>query len=227
MIDPADFPAISAPAHTTRLIPSQFPPIAAFEDVSSPEDLEAVLELEGWTNDRLSSARLVQLDRDEWVFGRPNASIIMAAFLHGSPGGLRFSGPELGAWYASTELMTAVLEVANGLRKEISLTTLSRITQVYRRYTSRLAGCYVDIIGNAPEFHIRDDRNYPLSQSFGRRVRDGNSKSGVSGIRYESVRRAGHENWVCYRPRDVLDVVQAEHFEIDVPATGRVVIRRL
>lgn len=227
MMDLAEFPAVEAPLQTTRLIPSQFPPIAAFEGVSSPEDLEAVLELEGWTNDRLASARLAQLDRDEWVFGRPNASIIMAAFLHGSPVGLRFSGPELGAWYASTELMTAVLEVANGLRKEISLTALSRITQVYRRYVARLAGRYVDILGRAPEFQIPDDRTYPVSQSFGRLVRGRGLESGVSGIRYESVRRAGHENWVCYRPRDVLDVVQAEHFEIDVPSTGRVVVRTL
>lgn len=227
MTDLDEFSTVAAPERTTRLIPSRFPPIDAFEDASSPEDLEAVLELEGWTNDRLSSARLAQLDQDDWVFGRPNASIVMAAFLHGSPTGLRFSGPELGAWYASTELMTAVLEVANGLRKEIALSSLSRITQVYRRYAARLAGGYVDIVGKAPELHIADDRSYPESQSFGRLVRNQGSGRKVSGIRYESVRRPGHENWVCFRPQDVLDVTQAEHFEIDVPEAGNVVVRSL
>jgi hypothetical protein len=221
------FPAVEAPRETTRLIPSRFPPIAAFEDVSEASDLEAIFELEGWTNDRLSSARLAQLDRTEWVFGRPNASAVMAAFLHGSPAGLRFSGPELGAWYASTELMTAVLEVVNGLRKEIALSALPRITQDYRRYMARLEGNYADIFGAAPEFHDPDDKTYPASQAFGRQVRDQGSETGLSGIRYESVRRGGHDNWVCYRPWQVLDVVQAEHFEIDVPETGRVVVRTL
>lgn len=227
MTDPSAFPTVEAPPETTRLIPSRFPPIAALEDVSDPDDAEAIFELEGWTNDRLSSARLAQLARDEWVFGRPNASVVMASFLHGSPTGLRFSGPELGAWYASTELITAVLEVANGLRKEIALSALPRLTGVYRRYTARLAGRYVDVFGRAPEFHVPDDRTYPLSQAFGRQVRDRGSAMGISGIRYESVRRAGHDNWVCHRPRQILDVVQAEHFEIDVPESGRVVVRTL
>lgn len=227
MTDPAAFPAVEAPPQTTRLIPSRFPPIAAFDDVSDPDDLEAVFELEGWTNDRLSAARLSQLDREDWVFGRPNSSVVMAAFLHGSPAGLRFSGPELGAWYASTELMTAVLEVANGLRKEISLSALPRVTEVYRRYVARLDGRYADVFGRAPELHVPDDRAYPVPQAFGRRVRDRGPMLGLSGIRYESVRRVGHENWVCHRPRHVLDVVQAEHFEIDVPETGRVVVRTL
>lgn len=214
-------------AETTRLVPSQFPPIPAFDRVSTPADLAAVLELEGWTNDRLAGVRLQQLPRSSWVHGRPNSSVIMAAFLHGSPGGLRFSGPELGAWYASTELETAVLEVANGLRKEISLSAISRKTETYRQYKARLDGRFVDIFGVHPEFHDPDDASYPASQAFGRHVRDHGADVDCIGIRYESVRRPGHENWVCFLPAAVKDVVQADHFEIDVPLRGKVVVRHL
>ena len=108
----SDYATSSAPAGTTRLIPSRFPPIPTFDAVTTPADLEAVMELEGWTNDRLVSPRLARLPRAEWVYGVPNASVVMAAFLHGSPGGLRFSDASLGAWYGSTHPKTALLEVA-------------------------------------------------------------------------------------------------------------------
>ena len=223
----ADYRAVQAPARTLRLVPSRFPPVSAFETVAAAEDLEAVFELEGWTNDRLAAPRLLRLDRSDWVWGRPNASVVMAAFLHGSPTGTRFAGPELGAWYASTERTTAVLEIANGLRKEIALSALARITGAWREYGARLGGHHVDVFGLRPEFHDPDEASWSAPQAFGRRVRDDGPALGLSGIRYESVRRPGHENWVCFRPREVRDVVQGGHFEIDVPATGRVVVRAL
>ena len=216
---------VAAPGGTTRLIPSRFPPVQAFEDVSTADDMDAVFELEGWTNDRIAAPRLSRLDRADWVYGRPNASVVMAAFLHGSPTGMRFSGPELGAWYASTELMTSVLEVANGMRKEIALSAIRRLTATYRQYLADLGGRYVDITGQHPEFHDPDDASYPVPQAFGRRVRD--EGEGLAGLRYDSVRRPGHDNWVCFRPTEVREVTQAGHFEIDVPATGKVAVRTL
>lgn len=219
--------AVRAPEETSRLVPSRFPPVPAFERVSTAEDLEAVFELEGWTNDRLASTRLRQIPRADWVYGRPNASVVMAAFLHGAPRGQRFSGPELGAWYAASELRTALLEVANGLRKEMSLSAIGRKVETYRQYKARLDGRFVDIFGLHPEFHDPDDSTYPVSQPFGRHVREHGAEVGRIGIRYESVRRPGHENWVCFLPTAVRDVVQAGHFEIDVPPGGKVVVRRL
>ncbi|MGR3383153.1 RES domain-containing protein, partial [Roseovarius indicus] len=115
-----------APERTHRLIPSRFPPIGAFETVTSPRDLEPVLELEGWTNDRLVAPRLRRLPETEWVYGRANASVVMAAFLHGAQQGTRFAGPDLGAWYAASALETSVLEVVNGIRREIALSALEQ-----------------------------------------------------------------------------------------------------
>ena len=51
--------------------------------------------------------------------GRPNASVVMAAFLHASPEGARFTDAALGAWYASLADTTALEEVAHHLRRPI------------------------------------------------------------------------------------------------------------
>ena len=218
-----DYAISPAPAGTIRLIPSRFPSIPAFDAITTPDDLEVVMELEGWTNDRLVSPRLARLPRAEWVYGVPNASVVMAAFLHASPGGLRFSDPSLGAWYGSTHPNTALLEVANGLRKEIALSALTQKSETYRQYRADLTGDSVDLFEAHPEYHDPDDASYPVAQAFGRRVRHDGTRAG---IRYESVRHAGHENWVCFRPSLIQNVTQAKHFRIEVPRTGRVVVRQ-
>ncbi len=220
----AEYETVRAPAGTTRLVPSRFPPVHAFDRVSTADDLAAVMDLEGWTNDRLVSPRLARLPRAEWVFGRPNASVVMAAFLHGSPNGMRFSDSALGAWYCATRLETAVLEVANGLRKEIAQSALTHTSQSFRQYKADLAGRYVDIVGAHPEFHNPDDASYGISQAFGRKVRQQEDRAG---IRYESVRHKGHENWVCFHPSLVKNVTQADHFRVEVLQTGPVVVRTL
>lgn len=217
------FPLVAAPEGTSRLVPSRFPPVSAFERVAAADDLETVMELEGWTNDRLTAHRLSMLDQSEWVFGRPNASVVMAAFMHGSRTGMRFSGTDLGAWYCSTELMTAVLEVANGMRKEIAVSGVARLTSEYRQYTADLAGDYVDVSGDLG-YSDPSEATYSKGQALGHDVRFGDQ---ASGIRYDSARRKGHDNWVCYRPTHVQNVTQADHFEIDVPPTGKVVVRKL
>lgn len=223
-----------APAGTTRLIPSRFPPISAFDAVTTQDDLAAVMDLEGWTNDRLVAPRLSRLPRAEWVYNRPNASVVMSAFLHGSPGGLRFSDETLGAWYGATQLTTAVLEVANGLRKEIALSALTQKSECYRQYKADLAGDYIDIFATHPEYHNPDPAQYPVSQAFGQRVRAETeltkselAKTELAGIRYESVRHPGHDNWVCFRPSLVQNIVQADHYKIEVPQTGSVIVRKL
>ena len=40
---------------SSRLIPSRYPSVGVFDSIASPEDLEALVELEAWTNDRLSA----------------------------------------------------------------------------------------------------------------------------------------------------------------------------
>ncbi len=207
-----------APYPTYRLIPSQFPPIGLFDTVATAADLSAVMELVGWTNDRLVAGRLARLPQQEWVYGRPNASIVMAAFLHVSPTGMRFNSPELGAWYAAREIETAAAEVGHHLRREAVARNIPELARVYRSYSARLNGVYLDIRGQQaehPEVYASD--RYDASQQFGETIR----RAGEAGILYDSLRRQGGTNIVSHRPTNIVDVIQTDHFEIRGPALGR------
>ncbi len=213
-----------APHPALRLIPSRFPPIGLFDTVATAADLEAVMELVGWTNDRLLAERIARLPREQWVYGRANASIVMAAFLHVAPGGTRFNGPDLGAWYASATLRTAAVEVAHHLRREAVATGQAQMRREYRCYVAGLEGSYRDLRGQtASHPDLYASGSYAASQAFGEALR----LSGGDGILYDSVRHAGGVNVVAYRPRHVRDVVQAEHMEITVRAAERQIDARV
>lgn len=209
---------------TWRLIPSRFPPIDTFETAASAQDLEAVLELEGWTNDRLVAERLRRLPEAEWVHGTANASVVMAAFLHAPPFGNRFTGPDLNAWYCALEEVTALAEVAHHLRRQVLDSGLGEMRQRLRAYTALLAGDYLDIRGPlSPDPRLYDPRSYAVSQRFGEACR----ARGEAGLLYDSVRYAGGSNAVAFRPRNVRQVTQGAHFELQVPAEGRILAIRL
>ena len=197
------------PAH--RLIPSQFPPIGLFDTVSRAADLAAVMELAGWTNDRLVAEGLGRLPPSQWVFGRPNASVVMAAFLHAPVDGARFSGPDLGAWYAAARIDTAIAEVAHHLRREAFARRLPTASRRFRAYGCQLLGRYRDIRGlDDPALYSRT--RYGASQAFGEALR----AAGEDGVIYDSLRHQGGVAICAYRPSKIVDVVQAEHFDIAV-----------
>jgi len=209
----------SAPQPAYRLIPSRFPPIGLFDTVSTSADLEAVMELAGWTNDRLVAERIQRLPQNQWVYGRPNASVIMASFLHVAPGGMRFNAPDLGAWYASTSVRTAAAEVGHHLRREALARNVPMMRRTYRTYSATLCGDnYRDIRGDQSNLAaIYRSDSYAASQPFGEDIR----KAGHAGILYGSLRHHGGGNIVAYLPTNVERVTQADHYEIRVEATGR------
>lgn len=211
------------PAH--RLIPSQFPPIGLFDTVATAADLSAVMELVGWTNDRLVADRIDRLPQSEWVYGTPNASIVMAAFLHVAPSGMRFNGPQLGAWYAADDIRTAAAEVGHHLRREAVARNVASMNRTYRAYTATLLGDYLDIRGQQltrPDVYASE--HYDASQKLGEGIR----ASGGAGLLYDSLRRRTGSNVVAHRPRNIVDIVQTDHFEIAVSAVARVIeVRKL
>ncbi len=211
------------PAH--RLIPSQFPPLGLFDTVATAADLAMVMELAGWTNDRLVADRIARLPRTEWVYGVPNASIVMAAFLHVAPGGMRFNGPELGAWYAADDIRTAAAEVGHHLRRETVARHVASMTRTYRAYAATLLGEYLDIRGQqATRPDVYASHRYEGSQKLGEEVR----ASAGAGLLYDSLRRRTGSNVVAHRPRNITEILQTDHFEITVMAMSRTIdIRKL
>jgi len=212
------FTAAPRPVH--RLIPSQFPPIGLFDTVATAADLAAVMELVGWTNDRLVAERINRLPRTEWVYGSPNASIVMAAFLHVAPGGMRFNGPDLGAWYAADNIRTAAAEVGHHLRREAVARGVATMRRRYRAYAATLLGDYLDIRGqqaSRPEIYASE--SYAASQPFGEQIR----ASGDAGLIYDSVRLVNGTNVVALRPRNIIDILQTDHYEITVQSAQRTI----
>jgi hypothetical protein len=215
----------AAPSPTYRLIPSRVPPIGLFDTVATAADLAAVMDLVGWTNDRVVAERLARLAEAEWVYGRLNARVVMAAFLHVAPGGMRFNASDLGAWYAAAALTTAAVEVAHHLRREAAARGSPSLTRTYRTYVASLAGDYLDIRGQQSAMpDIYASYHYAAAQTLGEGIRS----SGGAGVIFDSLRHVGGTNIVAHCPRNVVDVVQADHYELTVQAAAsRIELKRL
>jgi hypothetical protein len=212
-----------SPRPTHRLIPSRFPPIGLFDTVATAADMQAAMELVGWTNDRLVAERIVRLPESEWVYGVPNSSIVMASFLHVAVGGMRFNANDIGAWYASANIRTSIAEIGHHLRREAFARSKPSLTRTYREYTATLLGDYLDIRGQEatrPELYASD--SYVESQKFGEQIR----LSGGSGVLYDSLRHRSGTNVVSHRPRNITEITQADHFKISVSATSRIIEAR-
>ena len=198
--------------NTHRLIPSRYPPVGVFDIIAASEDLASIIELEGWTNDRISAELGVigRIPSAEWVVGRPMASVIMAAFCHPDPQGARFNGADLGAWYAARLLETAHAEVIHHRTVELEEIGVRDARLQMREYLADMDAAFHDIRSDDPAFApLYDPGSYVASQAFAQSLRAG----GSNGVLYRSVRHSGGECVACFRPLLVTNVRQAAHFE--------------
>ena len=212
--------------NTHRLIPSRYPPVGIFDSIAEPDDLEPIIELEGWTNDRISAELGVigRIPSTEWVVGRPMASVIMAAFCHPDPQGARFNDADLGAWYAARSLETAHAEVIHHRTIELEeIGVLDARLQV-REYLADMDALFHDIRSDDPSFApLYHPNSYTASQAFAQPLRAG----GSNGVLYRSVRHQGGECVACFRPLLVTNVRQAAHFEYRWSGTRTPTITRV
>jgi hypothetical protein len=194
-----------------RLIPSRYPVVGLFDRVVAQGDLEAVFELESWTNDRISTelGLLHSLPKEEWVVGTPMASVVMAAFCHPAAGGSRFSGEDRGAWYAARSMDTALAEAIHHRSREIGEVGGYETRMQLRVYLADFAARFHDVrtLRGASSVYHPDD--YSASQRLARTLLE----SASNGIVYRSVRHAGGECLACFRPRLVKNVRVGGHFE--------------
>jgi hypothetical protein len=210
---------------THRLIPSRFPSVGLFDDVTAPGDLAVILDLEGWTNDRISSelGALHTLPRDEWVVGVPNATVIMAAFCRPHPDGGRFNEPTLDAWYAGLALETALEETIFHRTKELDEIGVYDTYVQMRQYLADFDTELYDVRPSPECDACHDPESYLSGQNLSRKLR----ADGANGVIYRSVRHPGGECIACYRPKLVANVRQGAHFEYRWNGSRRPEIKEL
>ena len=181
--------------------------------VAGPDDLAAVLELEGWTNDRVSTELgiLHRLPREEWVTGRPMASVVMAPFCHPSHQGGRFSGPDRGAWYAALALTTAQAEVTHHRSAELHEINVHDALMQMRLYYADFSAPFHDLRPELPELaRFQDLESYGASQRLAVKL----LRRGSNGVIYRSVRDPNGQCIACFRPALVTNVRIGAHYEL-------------
>jgi hypothetical protein len=202
--------------NTHRLIPSRY----SEKDESvltrltdDADDLNALFELEGATNDRLlgEAGLLPGISVRELVFGVSYSHIVNAAFTHTRPLGNRFNGPERGAWYAGFSLQTSEIEVAYHKSKE-----LQEI-----KWDQEEIFIYVDFLADfRGKFHdIREDRTFvssldPGSYAASQRLARELLEAGSGGVVYPSVRHKAGTCIACFRPALVNNVRKGSRVSI-------------
>jgi hypothetical protein len=195
-----------------RLIPSRYPTVGLLDRVASQEDLQALFELEGWTNDRISSelGLIRTIPPDEWVTGRPMASVIMAAFCHPPPGGSRFSSEDRGAWYAARAIETALAESAFRRTQELREIGAFETRVEMRVYLADFRARFHDVRARKRAWSaLYDPDDYAAGQKLARRLLE----EGSNGIVYRSVRDRDGECLACFRPALVKNVRSGGHYE--------------
>jgi hypothetical protein len=192
-----------------RIIPSRFPPIDLFERIAPPEDWEALIALESLTNDRIrqevGDVSLVPVE--ERVSG-PGASVVTAAFTHLNPSGSRFADATFGAYYAASDVETAIAETKFHREEFLRATREAPISIEMRVYLADMVADLHDVRGmrdTLPDVYRLAD--YGASQALARWLRG----EGAAGIAYDSVRREGGECVALYRPKMLTNVRQGAH----------------
>src|SRR3954465_13122779 len=158
---------------TARLVPSRYPSVGLFDRVASRDDLDAVLELENWTNDRVNTelGLLHAVPPDEWVVGRPMASVVMAAYCHPNPAGTRFAGPLRGAWYAGRRVETALAESVFHRSRELREVGVTDARIQMRLCRADFRTTFHDLRGGDPSFAaFLDPDSYRASEELAARL---------------------------------------------------------
>jgi RES domain len=195
-----------------RLVPSRYPTVGLLDRVASPDDLQALFDLEAWTNDRISGelGLLQTIPREEWVTGRPMSSVVMAAFCHPAPGGSRFSTEERGAWYAAKSITTALAESAFRRTQELREVGSFETRVEMRVYQADFLARFHDVRPHRRRWaSLYDPDDYTAGQSLARSL----VASGSNGVVYRSVRDPAGECLACFRPALVRNVRPGGHYE--------------
>ena len=178
-----------------------------------PDELNALFELEGATNDRLlgEAGLLPGITVRELVFGLSYSHIVNAAFTHANPFGGRFNGPQRGAWYGAFTRQTSQLEVAYHKSRELQeINWQEKETFSYLDFLADFRGAFHDIRDDARFRDCLDANSYKASQRLAGELLE----EGSAGVVYPSVRHEGGTCIVCFRPALVNNVRKGSSISI-------------
>lgn len=207
------------------MIPSRYPSVGILDTIAAPEDLGAIFELEGWTNDRLSSELgiLHTIPEDEWVTGEPMATVIMGAFCHPRPEGGRFNDHRRGAWYCAVSIKTAHAEAIFHRTREFEEIGGWFDTAVQMAdYRADFNSDFHDIRGRGLSMFLTPD-DYRASQQIDRALLE----DGSNGVVYPSVRDRHGACLACFRPRLVASLKLAGAYEYRWSGSSTPTVRKL
>lgn len=192
-----------------RLVPSHFPPIDLFENVSDPEDLEIIFAIEALTNDRMKDevGDLALVPANERISG-VGTTPIMAAFTHISPlNPTRFTdNTKYGVYYGANTLETAFDETIYHREKFLSATKETDTDITMRDYINKVISEVDDITGEY--YHELHTEDYAKAQIFAQDIRS----KGSNGLLYNSVRHAGGLCVAMFKPKALSIPIQGSHY---------------
>lgn len=200
---------------THRLIPRAYDEETVLRRLTrDAEELRALFELEGATNERLQgeAGLLPGITVRELVFGVSYSHIVNAAFTHALPGGSRFNGPERGAWYAGFSRKTAEIEVAFHKSEELrEINWQEKEIFLYVDFLADFRAEFHDIRGDSRFVECLDTNSYAASQKLARELLD----SGSAGVVYPSVRHPSGTCIACFRPALVNNVRKGDQLSVE------------
>ena len=209
---------------TFRLvIPSRFPPIGAFETVSSADDLEAVMELEGWTNDRLVKERLARLSRD--------AMGVWSAKCQHRDGAVPCTRPRPACVSTDRSLARGTLRKRSIRRSSRSLIIcVVRLTVLgCRRCAANIEPtqrCSTALMKTSGAYKRHGQLSMPQTITLHPSRLEKTSGGPATGLSTTACVTSVVLTR-SYRPRKIRNVTQRDHYELTVPLNGRIVVRRL
>jgi hypothetical protein len=183
-----------------RIIFSRYPVVGIFDDISAPDDLEAIFELEARTNQRIrDEVGEIALVRPADRIAGPGTTPVMAAFTHTRPS--RFSDGTFGVYYAARERDTAIAETIHHVELLYRQSNEASADIDMRAYAARINGSFDDLRSVPPTDPRLDAASYAASQPYAKALYDANDGDGVV---YGSVRDPSQGDCVaCFRPRVV------------------------
>ena len=191
-----------------RLIPSHFPPIALFEHLLEPEELDLAYELEAMTNTRLrQEAGDISLVANHDRLAGPGSSAVMAAFTHIGFAS-RFTNGEYGIYYAGRTLDVALAETIYHRECFLASTNEEPCRITMRCYIATVKKPLEDVRSEAYDslHHVSD---YHLPQKFAAERREKNT----NGLWYRSVRYDNGESIAVFKPNALTPATQGQHYE--------------